>query len=268
MPIHPTALIDPRATIDPSADVGPYVVIDGPVRVGPRTRVLAHAVLVGATELGADNVVHFGAVLGDEPQDLAYRGEATGLRIGDGNVFRENCEIHRGTKADSWTTFGDDNYFMQSAHVAHNCRIGNRAIVGGGALLAGHVGGRRSGVRLGQLRRPPVRAHRPPRAPARSVAHQSRRAAVRHHGRNAHGARRQSRRAAPRGLRRGAHPRRGDRVPHPLPRTRPTCGPRSPTSRQEVRTPDVEELLAFIRASTRGVAMGPARGRTEAPEEE
>jgi UDP-N-acetylglucosamine acyltransferase len=103
VPIHPTALVDPRAEIDPSVHVGPYVVIDGPVRIGPRCRVLAGAYLTGRTEIGADNVIHPGAVLGHEPQDLAYRGADTGLRIGERNVFREHCEVHRGTQEGTWT---------------------------------------------------------------------------------------------------------------------------------------------------------------------
>ena len=95
MPVHPTAIVDPGAVLDPSVEIGPYVVIDGPVAIGPRTRVLAGAYLTGRTEIGADNVIHPGVVLGHEPQDLAYRGAETGLRIGDRNVFREHAEVHR-----------------------------------------------------------------------------------------------------------------------------------------------------------------------------
>src|ERR1043166_8788126 len=95
MPIHPTALIDPRAQIDPAADIGPYVVIDGPARVGARTRVLAHATLTGWTEIGADNCIHAGAVVGDAPQDLAYAGAESSVRLGDRNVLREHVQIHR-----------------------------------------------------------------------------------------------------------------------------------------------------------------------------
>ena len=139
MPIHPTALIDARAEIDPQADIGPYVVIDGPVHVGPRTRVLAHATLTGWTTIGADNVIHMGAVVGHTPQDLAFTGEESYLRIGDRNVIREHAQIHRGTKPGSATVVGNDNYFMSNAHVAHNCAIGEGVIVAGGALLAGYV---------------------------------------------------------------------------------------------------------------------------------
>ena len=139
MPIHPTAVIDARAEIHPAADIGPFVVVDGLVRVGAGTRVLAHATLTGWTEIGADNVIHMGAVIGDTPQDLAFTGEESYLRIGDRNVIREHAQIHRGTKPGSATVIGDDNYFMHNAHVAHNCRIGNQAIIAGGALLAGYV---------------------------------------------------------------------------------------------------------------------------------
>ena len=80
MPIHPTALVDRRATIDPTADIGPYVVIDGEVEVGPRTRVGPHVVLLGRTVIGADNAIHAGAVIGDEPQDLKYADAPAGVR--------------------------------------------------------------------------------------------------------------------------------------------------------------------------------------------
>ena len=137
--IHPTAVVSAEASIDPAALIGPYVVIEGPVRIGAGTLVMAHAVLRGATEIGERNVIHPGVVLGGEPQDLAFDGAETFLRIGNDNVFREHAQAHRGTIAGSATVIGAGNYFMQNAHVAHNCRIGNHTIVAGGALLAGHV---------------------------------------------------------------------------------------------------------------------------------
>lgn len=139
MAIHRTAIVDSRAEIDPGAEIGPYVVIEGRVRIGPRTRVMAHVYLTGDTEIGADNVIHPGAVLGNEPQDVAYDGAPSGLRLGDRNVVREQVEVHRGTQAGSRTEIGDDNYLMSHAHIAHNCRIGNRVILATGATLGGHV---------------------------------------------------------------------------------------------------------------------------------
>jgi UDP-N-acetylglucosamine acyltransferase len=137
--IHPTAIIDPRAAIDRSAEIGPYVVVEGAARIGARTRLCAHAVVTGGAALGADNVVHSGAVIGDVPQDIAFTGAETFLRIGDGNVFRENATIHRGTKPGTETRIGNRGYFMQQSHVAHNCVIGDEVVVAGGALLSGYV---------------------------------------------------------------------------------------------------------------------------------
>jgi UDP-N-acetylglucosamine acyltransferase len=139
MPIHPTALIDPRADIHLEAHIGPYVVVDGQVCVGRGTKVLAHAVLTGNTEIGEDNEIHMGAVIGHVPQDVAYSGAPTFLKIGHRNIIREHSQIHRGTKEGSATVIGDDNFLMHHSHVAHNCQIGNQTIIAGGALLAGYV---------------------------------------------------------------------------------------------------------------------------------
>lgn len=139
MSIHPTALIDPQADIHSEAEIGPYVVIEGPVRVGRKTKILAHAVLTGHTEIGEENEIHMGAVIGHVPQDLAYNGAPSFLKIGHRNIIREHSQIHRGTKEGSTTLIGDDNFLMHHSHVAHNCQIGNRTIIAGGALLAGYV---------------------------------------------------------------------------------------------------------------------------------
>ena len=137
--IHPTAVLDPRAEIDPAAEIGPYVVIDGPVRIGAGTRLMSHVVVLGATVLGRDNRIHPGAVIGDEPQDRAYDGAETRVRLGDRNIVREHVQIHRATGVGSETVLGDDNHLMASAHVAHNCRIGNQVTIANGTMLGGHV---------------------------------------------------------------------------------------------------------------------------------
>jgi len=139
MPIHPTAIVDARAEIDPSADIGPYVVIDGPVRIGAGTRVLSHAVLSGHTTIGRDNVIHMGAVVGHVPMDLTYADAPTEVRIGDRNVIREHAEVHRATRLERPTTLGDDNFLFSRAHIAHDCQVGNHVLVASGAMLAGHV---------------------------------------------------------------------------------------------------------------------------------
>ncbi|HEY2987678.1 MAG TPA: acyl-ACP--UDP-N-acetylglucosamine O-acyltransferase [Candidatus Binatia bacterium] len=139
MSIHPTAIIDSRAEIDPECEIGPYAVIEGPVKIRRRTRVMAHAVIMGWTEIGEENEIHPGAVLGDAPQDKGYSGAETYLKIGGRNVFREFVQLHRGTAAGSSTIIGDDNYLMAGSHVGHNCKLGDHIVLANGALLGGHV---------------------------------------------------------------------------------------------------------------------------------
>jgi len=139
MSIHPTAVIDPRAEIDAEAEIGPYVVIEGLVKVKRGTRVMAHAYLSGWTEIGENNEIHPGVILGGEPQDKAYKGEKTYLRIGNDNIFREYVQVHRGTTEGSSTIIGNQNFLMATAHVGHNCRLGSQIVLANGALLGGHV---------------------------------------------------------------------------------------------------------------------------------
>lgn len=139
MSIHPTAIIDANCEIDTDVDIGPYVVIDGHVRIKRGTRIMAHAYLTGWTEVGEGNEIHAGAVLGGAPQDKAYGGQETYLRIGANNIIREHVQIHRGTAAGSATVIGNDNFFMATSHVGHNCRMGDNAILANGALLGGYV---------------------------------------------------------------------------------------------------------------------------------
>ncbi|MCX8044519.1 MAG: acyl-ACP--UDP-N-acetylglucosamine O-acyltransferase [Desulfobacterota bacterium] len=140
MAIHPTAIIDPRAQIDTTAAIGPYVIIDGNVTIGSGTKIYAHAYITGATTIGNNNEIHMGAVIGHEPQDTTFDKRTTSfVRIGDNNIIREYCTIHRGTKPDTETVIGNGNFLMAGAHVAHNVVIGNNVIIANNALLAGHV---------------------------------------------------------------------------------------------------------------------------------
>ena len=139
MAIHPTAIIDSRAEIDADVEIGAYVVIEGRVRIKRGTRVMAHAYLTGCTEIGEGNEIHPGAALGGAPQDKAYSGQETYLRIGSNNIIREYVQIHRGTAPGSATIIGSDNFLMATCHIGHNCRLGDHIILANGALLGGYV---------------------------------------------------------------------------------------------------------------------------------
>ena len=137
--IHPTAIVHPKAKLDPTVQVGPYAVIDEGVEIGAQCVIGPHVYLTGSTRIGRRNRFHAGCVIGDAPQDLKYSGEPTRLRVGDENVFREHCTVHRSNKIGEETVIGSHNFLMAHAHVAHNCVIGNHVILANGALLGGHV---------------------------------------------------------------------------------------------------------------------------------
>lgn len=140
MSIHPTAIVSPKAELDPSVDIGPHAIIEEHVKIAAGTRVMANAYITGHTEIGRDNQIHMGAVIGHEPQDLKFdRKTRSYLRVGDRNVFREYCTVHRGTEPESATVIGNECYLMAASHVGHNCVIGNNVIVCNCALLAGYV---------------------------------------------------------------------------------------------------------------------------------
>lgn len=137
--IHPTAIIASDAEIDEGVEVGPYVVIDGGVRVGAGCRLGPHVHLIRGTVMGNGNIIHTGAVIGDEPQDLKYDGSPTHVRIGDGNIFREHATVHRSNTEKEDTVIGSHNFLMAHSHVGHNAQVGDHVVIANGALLAGHV---------------------------------------------------------------------------------------------------------------------------------
>jgi UDP-N-acetylglucosamine acyltransferase len=137
--IHPSSVVGAEVELASDVVVGPLCLLDGKIRLGRGTRLIGHVTILGITELGAENVAHPGVVIGDEPQDLSYTGVARSVKIGNRNVFREYCTVHRGSERGDVTIIGDDNFMMQNSHVAHDCRIGNSTIIAGGALLAGWV---------------------------------------------------------------------------------------------------------------------------------
>jgi len=145
MKIHPTAFVHPTAIVGTSVAlgahtrVGPYAVIEDEVFVGPGSRIDAHAVIKQFTSLGARNRVYEQAVLGGEPQDVKFRGESSSLVIGDDNLIREFCTLHRACGEGTLTKIGSRNFLMVGVHVAHNCIVGDDNILTNGVALAGHI---------------------------------------------------------------------------------------------------------------------------------
>lgn len=138
--IDPRAIIDPKAKLADNVQVGPWSYIGPDVVIGEGTSIASHVVIKGPTKIGADNRIFQFSSIGEDCQDKKYAGELTYLEIGDANVFREGCTIHRGTVQDnSLTKIGSHNLFMAYAHVAHDCIVGDHAIMANNSAIAGHV---------------------------------------------------------------------------------------------------------------------------------
>jgi len=124
--------------VDSSAEIGPYAIVEAHVSIGPRTRVDPFARITGWTTIGADCRIHSSAIVGDEPQDIAYMGGESYCKLGAGVVVREHVTIHRGATAGTTTIVGDDCYLMAGSHVGHNCQLSERVVLAD-TKLAGFV---------------------------------------------------------------------------------------------------------------------------------
>jgi UDP-N-acetylglucosamine acyltransferase len=138
--IHSAALVDPAAQIGADAEIGPFSIIGPEVTIGEKTVIQSHVVIEGQVKIGSGNFIGHGTIIGAPPQDVSFSPERkTKVEIGNDNIIREYCTIHRGSAEGSATKIGDKNFLMTATHIGHNCLIGNNIIIANNCLLAGHV---------------------------------------------------------------------------------------------------------------------------------
>jgi UDP-N-acetylglucosamine acyltransferase len=137
--LHPTAVIDDKASIADNVEIGPFCYIEGDVSIGRGTRIMNNVTILAGTRLGEENLIFPGAVIGAIPQDLKFAGEDTEVIMGSRNRIREFVTINRGTIATGKTEIGNANLFMAYSHAAHDCVIGNNCILANSVALGGHV---------------------------------------------------------------------------------------------------------------------------------
>src|SRR5213080_1652825 len=138
--IHSTAIVDPAAQIGADVEIGPFSIVEPQAVIGDNTIVQSHVVIEGEVQIGHGNFIGHGAIIGASPQDVSFSLERkTKVEIGNNNVIREYCTIHRGTAEGSSTKIGDKNFLMAGAHIGHNCVIGDNVIIANDCLLAGFV---------------------------------------------------------------------------------------------------------------------------------
>ena len=137
--IHPTAVVDPKATLAARVRIGAFAVIGPEVMIGADAEVGHHCVLEGRVEVGERAKIGHGSILGGRPQDLKFKdGTPSGVRIGADTVIREYVTIHRATHAGESTEIGAGCLIMAMSHVAHDCRLGDGVIVINYAGITGH----------------------------------------------------------------------------------------------------------------------------------
>ena len=140
MSIHPTAIVAASAVVPDSCTIGPYCTVGPDVVLGDDCELVSHVVLDGHLTAGARNRFFSFACVGVSPQDLKYKGEPTGVRMGDDNTIREAVTISRGTSGGGGTTYvGSHCLIMAYTHIGHDSVIGDGCILANGATLAGHV---------------------------------------------------------------------------------------------------------------------------------
>ena len=138
--IHKTAIVDPKAKISANVNIGPYSIIGPNVEIGEDTDINSHVSISGHTKIGKKNKIYPFSSIGNNPQDLKYKGEKSALKIGNGNTIREYVSINPGTDGGGGLTkIGNNCLFMVSSHVAHDCTIGDNVVAVNNVAIGGHV---------------------------------------------------------------------------------------------------------------------------------
>jgi UDP-N-acetylglucosamine acyltransferase len=137
--IHPTAIVAPDAKLGVGVEIGPYAIIGDGCEIGDGCVLSPRATLEKNVRLGAGVKVGVGSVLGGDPQDLKFRGEHTTVEIGDHTTIREYATVNRGTAQSYKTTVGRNCFLMSYVHLAHDCHVGDGVIISNATQLAGHV---------------------------------------------------------------------------------------------------------------------------------
>lgn len=138
--ISTSAIIDPSAQIADGVEIGPFTLIGPDVVIEEGTIISSHVVVKGPTKIGKNNRIFQFCTIGEDCQDKKFAGEPTRLEIGDNNIFREACTVHRGTTQDnSLTKIGSNNLFMVNVHIAHDVMLEDNCILANDTNIAGHV---------------------------------------------------------------------------------------------------------------------------------
>lgn len=137
--IQPLAYVHPEAKIAQNVVIEPFTVIHKNVEIGEGSWIGSNVTIFEGARIGKNCRIFPGAVISAVPQDLKFRGEDTVTIIGDNTTIRECVTINRGTIDKHKTEIGSHCLVMAYAHIAHDCIIGNYVILANSVQLAGHI---------------------------------------------------------------------------------------------------------------------------------
>jgi len=136
--------MSPKANIHPSASIGDNnifednVIIKENCKIGNNNYFQSGSIIGPHVEIKDNNFFGSYCFIGGEAQDLDFKNEISYVRIGSYNKIREFVTVHRGTKGESATVVGDNNYMMAYAHMGHNSKIGDYNVLVNTSQLAGY----------------------------------------------------------------------------------------------------------------------------------
>jgi UDP-N-acetylglucosamine acyltransferase len=137
--IAESALVDPDTTIEDGVTIGPFSIIENDVIIKKGTVIEDHVIIKAGTVIGEHNRICHATLIGGDPQDLKFRGQKTGVIIGDHNTIREFATIHRATVEGENTILGSNCMIMAYVHIAHDCRVGSTVIIANATQMGGFV---------------------------------------------------------------------------------------------------------------------------------
>ncbi len=136
---HPMAYVHPTAIIGKDVTISPFSSIYEDVEIGDGTWIGPNVTIMSGARIGKNCKIYPGTVISGEPQDLKYEGEKTLTYIGDNTTVRECVTINKGTNALGYTKIGKNCLIMATAHIAHDCVVGDHVVIVNAVGLAGHI---------------------------------------------------------------------------------------------------------------------------------
>ena len=88
--------------------------------------------------IGKNNIIGPYVVIGNRAQHPSAKSNGK-IYIGNNNIFNEYCNIHLPTIISKRTFIGNNNYFMNSTTIDHDCYIEDNVTLSSNVLLGGNV---------------------------------------------------------------------------------------------------------------------------------